>query len=65
MPQINFALDSELNEKFRNAVFIKKGMKKGVISDALIEAVNLWIGKELETKKTNLQEKTREKIVLR
>lgn len=40
---MNFVLDDELEEKFRKAVFEKKGMKKGNISEALEEAIQQWI----------------------
>lgn len=39
----HMALDDKTEEKFRKAVFQRKGMKKGNISNALEEAIDLWI----------------------
>jgi len=43
MGKMNIVLDDELEEKFRKAVFQRKGMKKGNISKALEEAIKQWI----------------------
>jgi hypothetical protein len=43
MPQLIVNLSEELNESFRLTVFKKKGMRKGNISEAVFEALNLWI----------------------
>lgn len=43
MGKINIALDDEIEEKFRKAVYQRKGMKKGNISKALEEAIEHWI----------------------
>ncbi len=43
MGKMNIVIDDELEKKFREAVFRRKGMKKGNISDALQEAINQWI----------------------
>ena len=43
MGKMNIVIDDELEEKFRKAVFHRKGMKKGNISEALQEAINQWI----------------------
>ncbi len=48
MGKINVSLDDKTEENFRKAVFKKKGMKKGNISDALEEAINLWIKEQKE-----------------
>ena len=37
--RMNLVLDADLEEKFRNAVFKSKGMKKGNISEAVEEAI--------------------------
>jgi hypothetical protein len=43
MGKMNIAIDDDLEERFRKAVFEKKGMKKGNISEALQEAIESWI----------------------
>ena len=43
MGKINIALDDEIEERFRKAVYQRKGMKKGNISKALEEAIDHWI----------------------
>ena len=43
MGKINIVLDDETEEKFRRAVYQRKGMKKGNISKALEEAIDHWI----------------------
>lgn len=43
MGKMNVVLPDETEEKFRKAVFERKGMKKGNISDALVEAIDQWI----------------------
>jgi len=45
MGKINIALNDEIEEKFRKAVYQRKGMKKGNISKALEEAIEHWIEK--------------------
>ena len=43
MGKMNIVLDDNLETRFRRAVFEKKGMKKGNISEALQEAIDEWI----------------------
>lgn len=43
MGKINVVLDDKLEQKFRKAIFQRKGMKKGNISKALEEAIEQWI----------------------
>lgn len=43
MGKMNIVLNDETERKFREAVFRRKGMKKGNISDALEEAINQWM----------------------
>lgn len=40
---MNVIIDDKLEERFRRAVFEKRGMKKGNISESLEEALDLWI----------------------
>jgi hypothetical protein len=51
MGKMNIVLDDKLEERFRKAVFDNKGMKKGNISEALEEAINLWIRQQVEGRK--------------
>ena len=43
MGNINIVLSDNTEERFRQAVARKLGMKKGNISKALEEAIDLWI----------------------
>lgn len=43
MGKINIVLNDELEEKFRRAIYQRKGMKKGNISKSLEEAIEHWI----------------------
>jgi hypothetical protein len=45
MGKLNVVLPDEVEKRFRKAVFEKKGMKKGNISEALEEAVEAWMRK--------------------
>jgi len=46
MGKINVVLEDKLEEKFRRTIFESKGMKKGNISEAIQEAIELWIEKQ-------------------
>ncbi|MCJ7572617.1 MAG: hypothetical protein MUO82_12225 [Candidatus Thermoplasmatota archaeon] len=48
MGAIKVILPDELEEKFRNEVFKSKGMKKGNITIAIEEAINMWIDTQQE-----------------
>jgi hypothetical protein len=48
MGAIKVILPGELEEKFRNEVFKSKGMKKGNITLAIEEAINMWIDAQQE-----------------
>jgi hypothetical protein len=41
--KITFLMEDDLDTRFRNSVFQKKGMHKGNLTDALIEAIENWI----------------------
>jgi hypothetical protein len=50
--RINLVLDEDLEQKFRNAVFQKYGMKKGNIQKAVEEALGEWIEAQRKERKT-------------
>jgi hypothetical protein len=43
MGAIKVILSDDLEEKFRDEVYKSKGMKKGNITIAIEEAINMWI----------------------
>lgn len=43
MGRIDIILSEELEEKFRNEVAKRKGMKKGNLKNAIEEAILLWM----------------------
>ena len=43
MVKITFDLDKNLNEKLRKTIASSKGLYRGAIQEALIEAIHLWI----------------------
>ncbi len=44
-------IDDELNKEFRDTILRVKGWNKGVIKDALKEAIELWISANAKSKK--------------
>lgn len=48
--KLTFIIDDKLDEKFREAVFKMKGMRRGNLTEAIEEAIELWI--EETTKKS-------------
>ena len=50
MGKMNIVLSDEVEKKFRKAVFERKGMKKGNLSEALEEAIKDWIEYRQEQK---------------
>jgi len=56
MAKMNIVLKDDTEQRFREAVFKSKGMKKGNISDAIEEAIELWI---LEQVKAHPEQKAR------
>ena len=48
MGRIDFNLDEKVEKKFRNTVYKRKGMKKGNITEALEEAIDLWIKDQMK-----------------
>jgi len=41
--KINLDVDDKIDKKFRDAVYKKKGMKKGNLTDAVEEAMLMWM----------------------
>jgi len=51
MPKkLTILIKDDLDEKFRNAVFQTKGMHKGNLSEAIEEAISLWIEQQKKKK---------------
>ncbi len=53
MSRINLVLADDLEGKFREQVFLRYGMKKGNIQKAVEEAIEDWIAKEKQRRKSN------------
>jgi len=43
MGKMNLDIDEKVDKKFRDTIYKKKGMKKGNLTDAVEEAMLLWI----------------------
>ena len=43
MGRINLIVPDEFEQKFREEVFKRKGMKRGNLTEAIIEAMDLWM----------------------
>ena len=50
MAKITFELDDKLDEKFRKVVADTKGLHRGVMQEALEEAIQLWIAEQAKAK---------------
>ena len=50
MGKVTLVLDNKLEERFRDAIYKSKGMKRGNIQSAIEEAVELWIEKQEKRK---------------
>lgn len=48
MVKTTIELSDEIDQKFRQSVAIKKGMRKGALGEALEEAVNVWLDPEAQ-----------------
>ncbi len=56
MPKkLTVLIKDDLDEKFREAVFQRKGMHKGNITEAIEEAMNCWIDKTRMEKAKSLK----------
>jgi|YelNatPaOPRAMG01_1025707.scaffolds.fasta_scaffold22719_5 hypothetical protein len=51
MGKLNVKIKNDVDAKFREEVFKRKGMKKGNLTEALEEAMLLWINTEAIKKK--------------
>jgi hypothetical protein len=56
MGAIKVILQDDLEEQFRTEVFKSKGMKKGNLTEAIEEAVKMWIKSQKE-KRSNAAKK--------
>lgn len=43
MGKLNVIIEDQLDRKFREAIFKTKGMRKGNLTEAIEEAIELWI----------------------
>jgi len=51
MPKkLTVLIKDDLDEKFREAIFKKKGLHKGNITEAIEEAIELWVQKQQKEK---------------
>jgi hypothetical protein len=48
--KITFELDDKIDEKFRKVVADTKGLHRGVMQEALEEAIQLWIAEHGKAK---------------
>lgn len=48
--KLTVIIDDERDERFREAVFRSKGMRRGNITKAIEEAIDLWIAKVMKGK---------------
>ena len=55
MGKINIAIKDETEERFRRAIANSMGVKKGNISKAIEEAINLWIDYASQTNPRNYE----------
>lgn len=46
MGKVTLVLDDKLEERFREAIFKSKGMKRGNMSEAFGEALEMWIDEQ-------------------
>ena len=50
MAKFTFELDDSLDEKFRKTVAQSKGLRRGVIQQSIIEAIEAWIREQASKK---------------
>jgi len=49
MGKLNLKVKDEIDSKFREKVFKRKGMKKGNLTEAIQEAMLMWINADEKT----------------
>ena len=49
--KLTILLNEDLDERFREAVFKAKGMRKGNLQEAVYEALEMWIEKKSREEK--------------
>ncbi len=60
MVKITFELNDKLDERFRKAVAESKGLHKGVLGEAIAEALETWIEKEANRRISETRKKKEE-----
>jgi len=58
MGKINLRINDKIEQKFREAVFKRKGLKKGNLTKAVEEAMILWINVGGKSSSQNKRNKT-------
>ena len=53
MKKITFEIEDDLDDKFRKAIAVTKGIRKGVIGEALEEAITEWLAMQKKRGKNN------------
>jgi hypothetical protein len=49
--KLTVLIDDKLDEKFRETVFKQKGMRRGNLTEAIEEAIDLWINQKQNKEK--------------
>lgn len=57
MGKVTLVLNDELEQKFRDAIYKSKGMKRGNIQSAIEEAIECWIKEKEEKANVNRTKK--------
>ena len=53
MGKVNLTISDKLEKEFREEAFKEKGMKKGFLTDATEEAIQLWVNHIRERRREN------------
>jgi hypothetical protein len=58
MPKkLTILVDDKLDERFREAIFKAKGLHRGALTEAVEEAIELWIDEECKKDRAKEKEK--------